>query len=290
MRKALLAALLIALAFSATGNAGTSTTLKGVVISKLPMQGELVLASAGGRTTTLRAPSLPPPGTVIRAATFTLSDGTSAAKSLHVVGHVRHTRFLGVLVRTVGTTSFFAAGHTVVAVHIASRSVASARAVSSDSPLALGEAAEIDVTIAAGGELDEDNVTPAPAEDTNQVTLQVTITAVTPATATTPGSITLTINGQTLVIALPAGTVLPPGFVPNATVGLTIAFNQTGQDQGEDGQGDDDNSGPTTSTTTTTTTTMAVIPSSMPTTAPTTTSGGHDGGGSDGGHDGGGGD
>ena len=226
MRKALFAPLLVALAFAAPGNAGTTATLKGVVIARMPAQGELVLASAGGRTTTLRAPSLPSAGTILRTSAFKLSDGTSAAKSMRVVGNVRHASFRGVLVRTVGSTSFFAAGRSVVVVHTATRSVASAR--SSRSSLSPGEAAEIEVTIAAGGALHEDSVTPTPSDDANEVMLQVTIAAVVPATATTPGSITLTINGQTLVIPLPAGTVLPPAFAPNATVGVKIEFKQPG--------------------------------------------------------------
>ena len=202
--------------------------------------------------------------------------------------------------RTVGSTSFFAAGHNVVVVHTAARSVASARSLADASPLSPGDAAEIQATIAAGGELDEDSVTPTPSEDANQVTLQVTIAAVTPATATTAGSITLTINGQTLVLPLPAGTVLPTAFVANATVGFTVEFKQPGNDQGDDDQGDDDNGGASTSTTTATMPTATSGTSTAATTTTTTTStttttpsfghhheDGHDGGGSSGGGGGG---
>ena len=282
MRNALFAPLLVALILAASGNAARTATLKGVVIARIPAQGELVLASAGGGTSTLRARSLPAPGTIVRAAALRLSDGTSVAKNLRLLGHVNRASFRGVLVKTVGSTSFFAAGHNVVVVHAAARSVASARSLTQASPLSPGDAAEVEVTIAAGGELDEDSVTPNPSGDANNVTLQVTIAAVTPASSTTPGSITLTINGQTLVIPLPAGTVLPPAFAPNATVGFTVQFNQPGaNDQGDDDQGDDDNQGgtstttipTTTSGTTTTTTSMAT----------TTSSGRHhdDGGGGD---------
>ena len=287
MRKALFAPLL-ALVFAASGSAGTTATLKGVVIARMPAQGELVLASADGRTTTLRAPSLPATGTILRASAFRLSDGTSAAKSVRVLGRVHQTTFRGVLVRTVGSMSFFAAGHNVVVVHRAARSVASARSLADASPLSPGDAAEIGVTITAGGSLDEDSVTPEPSDNTNNVTLQVTIAAVTPATATTAGSITMTINGQTLVLPLPAGTVLPPGFVANATVGFTVAFNQSGDEQGDDDQGDDnDDQGGTT----TTTTTMPATTAGTTTTTTTTPFGHHHDDGQDGGqHGGGGGD
>jgi hypothetical protein len=272
MRKALFAPILAAVAFVATGNAATHATLKGVVIARMPAQHQLVLASAGGRTTTLRAATLPAPGAVLRVT------GTS----LQVVGHVHHTVFHGVLVRTVGSTSFYAAGRSVVAVHTATRSVASATRSSDD--LTPGEAGEIEVTITAGGTLDQQSVTPTPSGDENQAAVQVTITAVTPPTATTAGSLTLSVNGQPLVLPLPAGTVLPPAFVANAVVGLTIELKQPGlgdDDQGED-QGDDDNNATTTTTTTTTT-------ASLPTTTTSTTPfGHHDGDGGD--HHGGGGD
>ena len=73
--------------------------------------------------------------------------------------------------------------------------------------------------------------------------------AITPATATTAGSLTLSVNGQSLVVPLAPGTVLPTTLVPNSTITLTISFGSgsaTGtsagdenDDQGDDDQGDD---------------------------------------------------
>lgn len=63
--------------------------------------------------------------------------------------------------------------------------------------------------------------------------------AITPATATTAGSLTLAVNGQTLVIPLPAGTVLPPTLVPGATVTLPLALGPSGP-VGRDPEHDDD--------------------------------------------------
>ncbi len=80
MRKALLVLALAGGAVAAQASAGTASTLRGVVISSLPTQGELVIASASGATTTLRSPSLPATGTVIKTSAFALSDGTSAAR------------------------------------------------------------------------------------------------------------------------------------------------------------------------------------------------------------------
>ncbi len=287
MRKALLALAVAGIAVMAPAASGAPASVKGVVISRMPARGELVLAGANGRATTLRTPMLPAVGTVIDAAAFKLSDGTSAAAHLTVVGHARHARFSGVLVRTAGGSSFFAVGHSVVVVQTASRSLSSAR---SSSPLAPGDAAEIEVTITAGGALDEDSIDREPLRDAAEVSLQVTIATVTPATPTTAGSLTLTVNGQPLVIPLPAGTILPAAFVANAVVGLRIEFRDAAAANDNDNEGRDDNRG---GVTTTTTTTIPATPGGATT---TTTNAqprndgdggrGHDGGGS--GRDGGG--
>ena len=131
MRKALLVLALAGGAVAAQASAGTASMLRGVVISRLPAQGELVIASASGATTTLRSPSLPAAGTVIKTSAFALSDGTSAARRLSIVGRAHRARFDGVLVRTSGATSFFAVGHSVIAVHARGRALASASSTGS---------------------------------------------------------------------------------------------------------------------------------------------------------------
>jgi uncharacterized membrane protein YgcG len=246
MKKTLLVLVLAGLAVAAPASAGTAPTLRGVVISRLPAQGELVIASPNGTTTTVRSPSLPAMGTRVKTSTFALSDGTSAARKLTVVGRVHRVRFSGVLVRTSATTSFFAVGRSVIAVHTPARSLASATSTG----LVPGEGAEIEVTITPAGALNEDSATPTHSHDADELNLQITIAAVAPATATTPGSLTLTIDGQTLVIPLAPGTVLPATFVANATVGVEIEFRQPGEDNDNN-----DNNPPTTVMTTTTVTT-----------------------------------
>jgi len=285
MRRALLAPLALAIVVAApafarsTHTAVRVTALDGVVIARSAHQGEIVVASARGRTSTVRAASLPAPGAVIRASVFRLADGTSAAARLRVVGRTHHARFRGVLVKTSGRISFFATGRSVVAVSGTLRTSASTRSLSDAAPLTPGSSAEIEVTI-SGGSLEDDTVTPMPEGDESQVTLQVTITDVTPATSSTDGSITLVIDGQTLVVPLPAGTVLPSSFVPDATVALTISFDDSGASatggspSGDDGggePGDDDQSTTTTTTATIPTTTSATIPTTMPETTTTTT-------------------
>jgi len=109
-----------------------------------------------------------------------------------------------------------------------------------------------------------------------EISLQATVSAITPATATTPGSLTLTIGLQTLVVPLPTGTVLPSAVVVGANVVLKIELAQANRDN----EGDDDDNVTTTTTTTPT-------PATTTTSAPTVViAGNNQGGGDDGDHSG----
>jgi hypothetical protein len=244
---------------------------KGVVIAKIRAEHELVVAGATGHTRVLRTTSLPAVGSVVNALTTArVTNGTVGAFKVTVIGHARHARFAAFLVRSVGSVQFFAVGHSLLAAHSTAsthvgarthspkRSVASAKAAT----LAPGQAAMVEVSITSNGTLDETQVTPMEEPGSTSVTLLVTISAVTPATATAAGSITLTISGQTLTIPLPAGTVLPSGLAAGSTVELTVVLSSAG--------------GVTTTTTTTgptTTTTTITATTTAPTTTTTTASG-----------------
>ena len=155
MRKAAFLTILAALALAGTASAGTGTALKGIVIARLPHQGELVIAAPNGRTTTLRAPVLPAAGTVIATGAFGLSDGTSATSHLSVVGHTRHANFNGILVRTVGGVVL--RRRTALSPRIRPRGRSPRQG-----PIrrcSRGRSAEVEVTITAGGILDEDSIT-----------------------------------------------------------------------------------------------------------------------------------
>jgi hypothetical protein len=242
-----------------------STHFKGVVIARIRAQHALVVASASGHTRVLRATSLPAVGSVVSVSTtLKVTNGALDASKLKVVGHARHARFAAFLVRSVGHLQFFAVGHSLLVAHStprthmgsrtdAKRSVASAKA----STLAPGQAAVVQVAITSSGTLDETQVTPMEEPGSPTVTLLVTITAVTPATATAPGSITLTISGQALTLPLAAGTVLPSGFAAGASVELTVVLSSAG--------------GVTTTTTTTTTPTTTTPTASTTTTTTTST-------------------
>jgi hypothetical protein len=91
-----------------------------------------------------------------------------------------------------------------------------------------------------------------PTGQTNQIVIQATVAGIVPPTATTPGSLTLTINGQTLIIPLAAGTTVPATLTPGSTVTLTVKFGASGatgtnakddEDDDDQGEDEDDDSG-----------------------------------------------
>jgi hypothetical protein len=276
MRKALLTLIVVGIAIGvpaasvASTHKTASAHFKGVVIARIRAQHELVVAGSTGHTRVLRVTSFPAVGSVVSVSTTVrVTNGTVGASRLRVVGHARHARFAAFLVRSVGGVQFFAVGHSLLAAHrtasthvgarnhapIRLRLVASAKAAT----LVAGQAAMVNVEITSGGTLDETQVTPMGEEPgSTTLTLLVTISAVTPATATAAGSVTLTVNGQALTITLPAGTVLPTGLAAGSTAELTLVLSSAG--------------GATTSTTTTTTpTTTTTSTSTTTTTTPTTT-------------------
>lgn len=234
MRKALLVPLLGAIAFVVPTTAGASV-FKGVVIARSQSHAEIVVAAKSGAVTTLRVTTLVAPGTIVSASARALGDGTFRVSRLHVLGRSARAAFTGVLLKNVGGSAFFSAGRSIVVVSAGARTVASAR---STSPLQPGTTADVSLTITPQGALTANSITPT-GETTDRLTLQVTVTAITPATATAPGSLTLQVNGQALVIPLPAGTQLPTGIVANATVNLTIDFRQ-GAAAADDGVANDD--------------------------------------------------
>jgi hypothetical protein len=250
MRKILLAATVgVVLALPATAGA---SLFRGVVISRSSSDGELVIAAKNGKTMTVRTSSLVTPGAVISASTRALGDGTFSVSHLSVLGRSVRASFRGVFVKRAGSSSFFSAGRSIVVVDTAAvRGLASAR---TDTPLQPGQSADVNLTIGPQGTLTANSLTPV-GQAAEKLVLQVTVTSVTPATATAAGSLTLQVNGQALVIPLPVGTVLPASVIPAATVNVTIDFGQGGvaanagpgagngddEDQDEDEDDDDGN-------------------------------------------------
>ncbi len=147
-----------------------------------------------------------------------------------VVGHASGAHVHGVLVRKVGTTAFIAAGRSVLAL----RGMRGLAAVQTGP----GPGTVVDASVAIGqsGQLTTQTATTGGQVSSVQVTAVIF--------AVGPGTVTLTVNGQQLILPLPAGLTLPTTMI-GQTVTLTVNLgggNPTATPQsGGDDQNDDDN-------------------------------------------------
>ena len=153
---------------------------------------------------------------------------------LAVVGRARSAHIRGIVVRRSGGREFITAAHRILMVHTAGRRLASA----SDTAPQPGAVVSTTVNVNPTGELDEQNE--QEVGQAQNVQVQATISAV------GPGTVTLTVNGQTVTVPLPAGLTLPASLV-GQTVTLNLSFSngqvtaEDNDDQGDDDQGGDDN-------------------------------------------------
>jgi hypothetical protein len=177
----------------------------------------------------------------------TLRNGTLAVSSVHVVGRAHTVKFRGLLLARTRTRLVVSANGAVVAVARGARTTASAR---DDGPHT-GTNVDVTATVTTSGELDEDDVTTAPATPGGKIEGRLTIGS---------GTVTVSADEMTLVIKVPTGFDLSTfktgdevlaTFTQDATSGaLTLtalsddenarqADDQNDDDQGDDGGGDD---------------------------------------------------
>ena len=155
---------------------------------------------------------------------------------LAVVGRARTAHIRGIVVRRSGGRVFITAAHRILMVHTGSRRLAAA----ADAAPQPGAVVSTTVSVNPTGELDEENE--QEVGEAQNVQVQATISAV------GQGTVTLTVNGQTLTIPLPAGLTLPASVV-GQTVTLNLSFSngqvtaEDNDDQGDDDRGDDDSGG-----------------------------------------------
>jgi hypothetical protein len=198
-------------------NAGTS---KGVVIGT---QGHALLVSM--------------PNGLVRAFGGHAALGSQVLVSggrIVVVGRVHTARIRGIVVRTIGKTTFLSSNRHLVAVHD-TRALASASDTSPQTP-APGDTVSTQVTI-ENGELDEQNEDDLGPAASGTVQVQAVVTAI------GNGTVTLTVNGQSLTVPLPSGLTLPASLVgQTVTLSISLAGNAN-QGAGEDDQGENDDGG-----------------------------------------------
>jgi hypothetical protein len=183
--------------------ASGAATVRGVVVSR--SHGTLLVATRTGRVVSMRG----------HAAIGSRVVGT------RIVGHARHARIHGVVVKEKASTMIVASNHHLLAIHKHQRSLAGTASTSGPAP---GTIVTSTVTVKSDGQLNEDDQ----GEDGQDSSSTVTVTAVVDAVG--PGTVTLNVNGTDVTFDLPDGLTLPQSLV-GQTVTIQISI------------GDDDNQG-----------------------------------------------
>lgn len=152
-----------------------------------------------------------------------------SGSSLRIVGFAHAARLRAVVAARRGNVLVLSAAHRLFPVRMRGRAPA---AVSDHSGPQPGEVVGATVSIDEHGD-----VVATSTDDEGQVgtaQVQATITAI------GTGTITLSVNGQSIVLPLPAGTTLSPAVVgTQVTLNLTFANGTTVADEDEQGDNDD---------------------------------------------------
>ena len=208
--------------FLPAGAGAGTTTFKGVVVGHL--RGAVLVAPSNG---------------FVRAFNGHEAVGSQVefvGGHLVVVGRSHTALVRGIVVRRIGTTMFVSSNKHLVAIHtgrrLASASDTTPTPTTPTTPTtpATGDNVAAQVTVGSNGQLDEQSADDSGPSNQNAVQVQAVVAAV------GAGTVTLTVNGQTLVMPLPAGLTLPSSFV-----GQTVTLNLSLNDQNN--QGDDESDG-----------------------------------------------
>jgi uncharacterized membrane protein YgcG len=144
-----------------------------------------------------------------------LRNGTLAASKITVRGHASRVRFRGLLLANSHGTLVVSAGGAVITVHGHPRTTASAR----DTTPAPGTTVDVTATVGSDDELEEDDVSVfSPTSPGGSIEGQLLIGA---------GTITITSEHQSLVIAVPAAFDLTP-FTNGQDVFATFSQQSNG--------------------------------------------------------------
>src|SRR5262249_937356 len=153
--------------------------------------------------------------------------------AVRVIGRARSVRIHAVVVRRIGSTTFLAGGHSLLAVR-SSRRLAS---VAQSGP-ATGGVVNTTAQVTASSQLTAGSM--QVVGQTGGVTVQALVTGV------GAGFITVSVNGTPLTIQLPAGTQAPASLVGQSVMltislagGQPVASEDDDQGDDNDDQGDD---------------------------------------------------
>jgi len=194
--------------------AGGAATFRGIVVAK--QRGTLLVASPSGIISALS-------GNAVVGSRIVAAGGRAT-----VVGHARIAHIHGIVVRRIGTTMILSSNRHLVAIHKA-RLLADANPTTQTAPQ---PGAVVNTTVTTtSGELDEQDEDQVGQVANNAIQVQAVVAAV------GIGSLTITVQGQSLVVPLPGGLTFSSSIVgQTVTISLSLADNN-------DDQGDDDSGG-----------------------------------------------
>jgi hypothetical protein len=201
---------------------GSAATFRGIVVAS--QHGSLLVATPAG---------------VVQAVRGRAALGARVAVSGHgiaVVGRSRSAVIRGIVVRRIGTTLVLASNRHLLAIRHARVLADTAPAPNAPAP---GSVVSTTVGI-QNGELDEESEDEVGQVNAGSIQVQATVASV------GAGTVTLTVQGQSLTVPLPAGLTLPASIVgQTVTISLSLANDDQqgdddhGDDSGGDGGGDD---------------------------------------------------
>ncbi len=192
--------------------AGSAATARGIVVAS--QRGTLLVASPSGMLSAVR-------GSASIGSRITFAGGHAT-----VVGHARTAHIHGIVVRRIGSTMILSSNRHLVAIHKL-RLLADA----TTTPTSPQPGAVVNTTVTTtNGELDEQDESEVGQVNASSLQVQAVVAAV------GTGTITLTVQGQTLVVPLPAGLTFPASVV-GQTVTISLSLGDNNNDQGDDDSG-----------------------------------------------------
>lgn len=212
----LLAFAAVAAAWSSAASAGV---FRGVVVGK--QHGTMLVASSNGAVRALG-------GHASVGAVVSVSGG-----HLTIVGRSRTAAVRGIVVRHIGPMMFLSSNKHLVLVRTARRLASVSATPATPQP---GDLVAAQVSIESNGDLVETQQSNLGPSGANTIQVQALVAAV------GAGTVSLTVNGQTLVVPLPAGLTLPASLVgQTVTVTLELAGPAAGAGEDDDDNGNNNN-------------------------------------------------
>src|SRR5438552_5955992 len=173
-----------AVVLPASAGAGTAT-FKGVVVGRL--RGAVLVSPSSG---------------LVRAFSGHAAVGSRVefvGGRLVVVGRSHTALVRGIVVRRIGTTMILSSNKHLVAIHTGRRLASANDTTPPPAAPTTGDNVTEQVTVGSNGQLDEQSEDDNGPSNESSIQVQAVVAAV------GTGTVTLTVNGQTFVVPLPAG-------------------------------------------------------------------------------------